>query len=58
VLAHPDVEIETPDGGTIEVHATRLLSAERDEAWTRFTALPPVFAQYQAATGRLIPICG
>ncbi|HEY5222746.1 MAG TPA: nitroreductase/quinone reductase family protein [Microbacteriaceae bacterium] len=56
VLTHPDVEIETPDDGTVGVLATRLLGAERDAAWSRFTSLSPVFAQYQAKTSRLIPL--
>ncbi len=56
LLAHPDAEIETPDRGFVEVHATRLLGTERDDGWSRFTALSPVFAQYQAKTSRLIPV--
>jgi deazaflavin-dependent oxidoreductase (nitroreductase family) len=56
LLAHPEVEIETPDDGTVQVVASRLDGAERDEAWTRFTAISPVFVQYQAGIDRLIPI--
>ena len=56
VLAHPDVRIETPDDGIVAVHASRLLGAERDAAWRRFTSLSPVFEQYQAKTNRLIPL--
>jgi deazaflavin-dependent oxidoreductase (nitroreductase family) len=56
VLAHPDVEIETPDDGTVAVRAIRLLGAERDAAWPEFTSLSPLFEQYQARTERLIPL--
>ncbi|AYG05247.1 nitroreductase/quinone reductase family protein [Gryllotalpicola protaetiae] len=56
VLAHPDVELETPDDGTVAVRATQLTGVERDAAWARFTALSPLFAQYQARTTRLIPL--
>lgn len=56
LLAHPDVEIETPDDGTVAVHATQLTPDARDAAWARFTAISPVFAEYQAQTARLIPI--
>ena len=56
VLGHPDVTIETPEEGTVEVVATQLLGTERDEGWSRFTNLSPVFAQYQAKTSRLIPV--
>lgn len=56
VLAHSNVQIETPDNGTVGVHATRLVGAERDAAWSRFTTLSPVFAEYQAKTSRLIPV--
>ena len=56
VLAQPDVEIETPDDGVLEMRATRLLGNAWDEAWERFTSLSPVFAEYQAGTDRVIPI--
>jgi deazaflavin-dependent oxidoreductase (nitroreductase family) len=56
VLAHPDLEIETPDDGIVAVRATRLQGEERDAAWLHFTALSPVFAEYQAKTPRLIPV--
>jgi deazaflavin-dependent oxidoreductase (nitroreductase family) len=55
VLAHPDVEIETPADGTVQVHATRLFGAERDATWSRFTSLSPVFEEYKAKTSRVIP---
>jgi deazaflavin-dependent oxidoreductase (nitroreductase family) len=56
LLAHPDVKIETPDHGTVEILAIELTADARDEGWTRFTALSPVFAQYQAQTTRVIPV--
>jgi deazaflavin-dependent oxidoreductase (nitroreductase family) len=56
LLAHPDVEIEAPDHGTVAVRATRLDGVERDQAWSRFTGLSPVFAEYQASTDRVIPV--
>jgi deazaflavin-dependent oxidoreductase (nitroreductase family) len=56
LAAHPDVVIETPDAGTVEVTAERLHGAARDAGWARFTAVSPVFAEYQAKTSRLIPV--
>ena len=56
LLAHPDVEIETPDDGTVPVHATQLAGAERDAAWARFTARSPGFASYEERTTRTIPV--
>jgi deazaflavin-dependent oxidoreductase (nitroreductase family) len=56
VLANPDVEIETPNRGTLALHATQLFGADRDEAWTHFTTLSPVFEQYQAGISRVIPV--
>lgn len=56
VREYPDIEIETPDDGTLAVYATQLHGEERDAAWARFMSLSPVFEQYQAATTRLIPV--
>ena len=57
LLAHPDIEIETPDDGTVAVHAERLTGAVRDEGWARFTSLPgSSFASYEAKTSRVIPV--
>lgn len=57
VLAHPDLIIETPDDGAVEVHAERLTGAARDEAWGRFTSIPgSSFAGYEAKTTRVIPV--
>ncbi|WP_460774569.1 nitroreductase/quinone reductase family protein [Microbacterium sp. GXF7504] len=55
LLAHPDIDIETPDG-VVAVHATRLTGEERDAAWSRFTETSPTFAEYQERTDRLIPV--
>jgi deazaflavin-dependent oxidoreductase (nitroreductase family) len=56
LLAHPDVEIETPDGGTVPVRATQLTGAARDAAWARFTARSEGFRSYEQRTTRTIPV--
>jgi deazaflavin-dependent oxidoreductase (nitroreductase family) len=56
LLAHPDVEIETPDDGTVAVRATDLPGAERDAAWERFTQMSDGFRAYEARTSRTIPV--
>ena len=56
LLAHPDVEIETPDDGIVPVHATRLTGNERDAAWARFTARSEGFRSYQQRATRTIPV--
>jgi deazaflavin-dependent oxidoreductase (nitroreductase family) len=56
LLAHPDVEIETPDHGTVAVHATALEGEERDAAWQRFTEMSDGFRQYEQRTSRVIPV--
>ena len=56
LLAHPDVEIETPDDGTVAVHAVRLEGAERDAAWDRFKERSEGFRSYEAKTTRTIPV--
>ena len=56
LLAHPDVEIETPDDGTVPVHATQLLGDEREAAWARFTARSEGFRSYEQRTSRTIPV--
>jgi deazaflavin-dependent oxidoreductase (nitroreductase family) len=55
LAAHPDVEIETPDG-TVAVHAEVLEGAERDRGWARFTAASDGFRQYEQRTSRTIPV--
>ncbi len=54
LLAHPDVEIETPDG-VVPVWVEELTGAERDAAWAKFTVIP-TFAEYQRNTTRTIPV--
>ena len=54
--AHPEVSIETPDDGTVEVTARVLEGAERDEAWGRFTAMSEGFRSYEQKTTRVIPV--
>lgn len=56
LLAHPDVEIETPDDGTVAVHATQLTGAERDAAWARFVERSEGFRSYEQRTARTIPV--
>ncbi len=56
VLAHPDVEIETPDDGTVEVTARVLEGSARDDAWGRFTAMSDGFRDYENKTTRVIPV--
>ncbi len=55
LVAHPDVDIETPVG-QVEVHAEELKGRERDEAWARFTAMSEGFAAYENKTTRVIPV--
>ncbi len=55
LVAHPDTEIETPDG-RVAVHARVLDPAERDAAWPHFTQRSDGFRQYQDKTARVIPV--
>jgi deazaflavin-dependent oxidoreductase (nitroreductase family) len=54
--AHPEVTVEAPGEGEVEVTATELPRAERDEAWARITAEAPGFADYEQRTTRVIPV--
>lgn len=54
--AHPDVTIETPEAGTVEVRARVLEGDERDAAWARFTAMSEGFRSYEQKTSRVIPV--
>ncbi len=54
--AHPEVEIETPDDGTVEVRARVLEGADRDAAWARFTEASEGFRSYAQKTSRVIPV--
>ena len=56
LVAHPDVEIETPDDGDVPVRARVLPREERDPAWARFTAMSEGFRSYEEKTDRVIPV--
>jgi len=56
LVAHPDLEIETPDDGTVAVRARVLEGSERDEGWARFTAASEDFSEYERKTSRVIPV--
>ncbi|MGO1850780.1 MULTISPECIES: nitroreductase/quinone reductase family protein [unclassified Microbacterium] len=56
LIAHPEVEIEDPDEGTVRVTAEVLTGEERDSAWRRFEAFSDGFAAYQRKTSRVIPV--
>jgi deazaflavin-dependent oxidoreductase (nitroreductase family) len=56
LLAHPEVTIETPDDGTVDVLATDLEGEERDAGWDRFTQMSEGFRSYEAKTSRTIPV--
>lgn len=56
LLANPEVTIETPDDAAVPVRAVELTGAERDAAWSRFTAASPGFAAYEERTPRTIPV--
>ena len=56
LIANPDVWIETPDDGTVAVHAEVLQGGERNEAWERFTEASPGFRDYEQKTTRTIPV--
>lgn len=55
LLAHPDIEVETPDG-SIRVHVEDLPRSERDPAWERFKQLSDGFRSYEEKTDRVIPV--
>lgn len=56
LIAHPEVEIEDPDEGTVRVVAEVLAGEERDAAWRRFEEYSDGFAGYQRRTSRVIPV--
>lgn len=56
LLAHPDVEIETPDDGTVAVHADDLAGQARDDAWELFKQRSEGFRSYEQKTSRVIPV--
>ena len=56
LLVHPDVSIETPDDGVVEVRAENLEGEARDAGWERFTEASPGFSEYEQRTSRVIPV--
>jgi deazaflavin-dependent oxidoreductase (nitroreductase family) len=56
LVAHPGTVIETPDDGTVPVHAEVLEGAERDAGWARFTSANDVFKTYEEKANRVIPV--
>lgn len=56
LLAHPEARVEAPGEGEVDVTASELPSAERDEAWSRIVADAPGFADYEQRTTRVIPV--
>jgi deazaflavin-dependent oxidoreductase (nitroreductase family) len=60
LLAHPDTEVEVPDGrggvATVPVTASVLLEAEHDAGWAQFLRRSPAFGQYAERSGRRIPV--
>ena len=53
--ANPDARIEVGDD-IVDVHATELQGAERDEKYALQTQRVPGFADYQRNTSRTIPV--
>lgn len=55
VKANPDVRIEVGDDG-VDVRATELDRAERDQKYAEQAAEYPGFADYESKTSRVIPV--
>jgi deazaflavin-dependent oxidoreductase (nitroreductase family) len=55
LMANPDTRIEVGDD-TVEVHATELRGAERDEKYAVQAERYPGFAEYARQTSRTIPV--
>lgn len=54
--ANPGSRIELPAGRSIATTAEILSGADRAHAWQEFTAVNPIFLQYQEETTRVFPI--
>ena len=54
--AHPEVSIETPDDGVVQVRAEELTGDDRDQAWERFKQMSDGFRGYEEKTSRTIPV--
>ena len=55
LIANPDTQIEL-GADIVPVHAREATGAERDELFDRQKTASPVFAEYEAATTRVIPV--
>lgn len=55
LIANPDTEIEL-GSDIVRVHVREAKGAERDELFERQKEASPVFAEYEAATTRVIPV--
>jgi deazaflavin-dependent oxidoreductase (nitroreductase family) len=55
LVAHPDASIEVGDEH-LDVRATELTGAERDEKYAEQAKRYPGFAEYQRKTSRVIPV--
>ena len=53
--AHPDTTVEIGDD-TISVHARVAEGDERDKIWTKQVERMPGFGEYEAKSGRTIPV--
>ena len=53
--AHPDVSVEVGDD-TISVHARVAEGDERDQIWKKQVERAPGFGEYEAKSGRTIPV--
>ncbi|HEU0256688.1 MAG TPA: nitroreductase/quinone reductase family protein [Microbacteriaceae bacterium] len=57
LVAHPDdVQIETPDDGTVPVRAEDLSGPAREKAWAQFVSFSDRYTGYQEKTTRTIPV--
>ncbi len=54
--AHPEVTLEAPGEGVVEVRARVLEGEERDAVWARLTAASEGFRSYEQKTTRVIPV--
>lgn len=54
--ANSESQIETPDDGMFNTLAEVLSGEDREYAWQQFTAVNPIFLQYQEETERMFPI--
>ena len=55
LIANPDTVIELGDE-IVPVHVRETTGDERDELFSRQKTASPVFAEYEAATTRIIPV--